>query len=233
MTRTAARRGFDHYVSEMMDVAFREFDVVAAMTDGSRRGSNRVVNRLLKKSERLERRVVKPELDDYERSIEQQFDIVLDYAADRDASFDEYRDDILARDLFARQLDPGLSSSEAAAVRDRILERHRTIGEATRPLLDADADEFWDAMVETFDHEEARDRIEQYFAFTDPVRDHPDAFRFETTVDTGAIVGGIVGKGLPSITVEFTEEAIRTMHRAETVVTDRALREADRQYDAG
>ncbi|MFC7137413.1 hypothetical protein [Halobaculum litoreum] len=68
--------------------------------------------------------------------------------------------------------------------------------------------------------------------FTGPLEAYPDAFRLETRIDPGEVVGGVGGLlagGLPAVRVDYTDEACRAMRRAEERVRTEARREVRRR----
>lgn len=232
MTRAAVETGFERYLDEMLTVAAREFNVVAALRNGVRGPGAQVTDRLLKRSGALERHVVEPELDAYRRGILAQFDVILDYAAS-DESIDAFADTLLAHDSFSDSLRPGVSAARRQDIEELLLARDRRLGEAVAPLLDSPRDEFWPAAIDAYDADRIGDLVSATFSFTGPLAEYPDAFVFETTFDPADVLGGLgglLGGGLPSVTVEYTDEATRVMRRAEETVRHQAMREAERQF---
>jgi hypothetical protein len=73
--------------------------------------------------------------------------------------------------------------------------------------------------------------VQTHFTFTDPFREYPDAFVFETEIEPGDVFGGPLAGRLPSVTVEYTDEVIRVLERAEASVVEQALAELDRRFD--
>ncbi|MBX0322847.1 hypothetical protein EGH21_07360 [Halomicroarcula sp. F13] len=228
MTRRAVEDGFETYLSDLVDETYAAFDV-AAVLRGSRSGGSRAASKLLKNSDPLERHVVRPKLREYQRTILHQFDPVLDYAADTEASFEAYEDEVLARDLYWNALRPSVRGERRDAIRRRLLDRQRAFGDALVPLVAADSDDFWAAVVEAYDYDEAVDVVEEHFEFSTPLRDERDAFAFELEIDPGEVLGGLA-RALPSLTVEFTDEAVRSMRRAEQRVIPQAKADAERAF---
>ncbi|MFB6083002.1 MAG: hypothetical protein ABEJ94_02010 [Halorientalis sp.] len=232
MTREAVRDGFEEFAGDIVDTAYEEFDVIAVLR-GESNASGRLLNGLLKNSRRLDQRVVRPELRDYRRQVLAQFEPVLDYAADGDADFDEYRDRVREADTYLRHLRPGVRGDRRRTIEQAQLDRQRRLAEATRPLVESPESEFWAAAADALDRDRARDLVRTHFTFTDPLREYPDAFVFETEIDPGDVVGGPLAGRLPSVTVEYTDEVMRVLERAEEQVVERALSELDRRFDDG
>lgn len=230
MTRAAAAAGFDRFVDRLAERAFREFDVVAALTGTSGPGS-RVVDRLVAKNAVVERRVVRPELEAFRTDARRQFDHVLDYASDEGTPFEAVAADVLAADSFHDALRSDLPGERRARLREQILERHRALGDAVVPLVRSDADEFWPALEDAYDRETALALVEEHFTFADPVRSNPDAFRFETRLDPGEVLGGPLAGRLPTVTVEYTDQALEAMRRAEAQVVQETRREVRARFD--
>lgn len=234
MTRAAVAEGFTGFADQLVDLAYEEFDVVAALRGGTGGGQSRVVNKLVKNSDRLDRAVVRPELNRYRRQIVRQFEVVLDYAEAEDPEPSAFRERLLATDMYAEALAESLPRDRKAEVRDALVERCVEMAVAARPLVRSSVDEFWPAVEAELDRATAERLIAEHFSFTGPLRDHEGAFRFAVEVDPGDVLGGIgglLGGGLPSVEVEFTEEAARVMQTAEREVIDDALAEVDRRFD--
>ncbi|MFC4358543.1 hypothetical protein ACFO0N_11385 [Halobium salinum] len=231
MSRTAVERGIERYVDDLIDVAADEFSVAAALRGGVRGPGGAVVDRLLGREGALRRHVVRPELDATRRDVLDGFAVVLD-VAESDDSVSDRADDLLAHDGFYDALREDLARERREAARERLLERHRRLVEAARPPVESPEDEFWPAVRDSLDADAARSLLETALSFTDPVVADREAFAFVASFDPGEVLQlGPLGRGVPTVTVEYTDEAIRTMRRAETVVTRRATREARRQFE--
>ncbi len=231
MTRTAVEEGFEYFVDEVSETTLEEFSVARALRGGSRGSTGAVVDSLLKSSETLHRRVVQPELESYRRQTLDQFGVVLD-AVESDEAIDTYREKILESGPVGESIRADIPPERQREVKDHLLTHHRGVGEAVEPLIDSDEDDFWEAAATALTRAEARTLVREQFPFTGPLRRHRDALRMETTVDVAAVVGGIATM-LPTTTleVEFTDEAIRAMYRAEQSVVQRATDEIDRRFD--
>ena len=229
MTRRAIERGFERYLADLVEETYDAFDV-AAVIRGSRGGGSNVASKLLKNSRPLERHVVRPRLTDYERTISRQFETVVDYAAG-DAPFETYTDEILAHDIYWDALREGVRGERRQAVRDRLLARQRAFGDDIAPVVDAESDEFVAAVAEAYDRTAAVDLVEEHLAFSAPLREERSAFAFELDIDPGDVLGGLA-RALPSFSVEFTDEAVRSMRRAERQVIPQAVTEIEQAYQS-
>jgi len=229
MTRDAVEQGFERYLSDLVDETYEAFDV-AAVLRGSRSGSSRAVSKLLKNSRPLERHVVRPKLREYQRTILRQFDPVLDYAADQESDFEAYADEVLARDLYWETLRRDVRGQRREEIKERLLTRQRAFGDALAPLVAADSDDFFDAVVAAYDREAALSMVEDHFVFTTPLQEERDAFAFELAIDPGDVLGGLA-RALPSLEVDFTDEALRSMRRAEKRVIPQAKTDIEQAYE--
>jgi hypothetical protein len=231
VTRQAAREGFETFVDDAIAVTAEEFSVARALRQGVRGPGGRVVDRLLKDSDALWERVVRPELDAYRDQICTQFDVVLDYVAD-DAGIDAYRADILAVDSYAEALRDTVRGERRERIHDDLVARQQALGDAVAPLVAAPEEEFWAALATAYDHDRAVSLVEDHFAFTGPLRAERDAYVMATTFDPADVLGGfgsLLG-GLPTVEVEYTDEAIRSMRRAEQTVIAETKREITRRF---
>ncbi|MDT3433555.1 hypothetical protein [Haloarcula sp. 1CSR25-25] len=229
MTRRAVEREFERYLSQFVDETYAAFDVGAVLR-GSNGSGGRVASKLLKNSRPLERHVVRPKLQSYQQQILAQLEPVLDYAG-TDAAFDAYADDVLAHDIYWNALRDSVRGDRRDRIRDRLLARQRSFGDDLEPLVAADSDDFWTAVTESYDRETAADIVQTHFEFSVPLREDRTAFAFELTIDPGEVLGGLA-RALPTLDVEFTDEALRSMRRAEQQVIPAAKADVEQAYEA-
>jgi hypothetical protein len=233
MTREAVEAGFARFVDEVAEETVAAFSVARALRRGVRGPGGQLVDRLVTHSDGLRRRVVEPELADYRTRARRQFDAVLDYV-ESDEPFEAHVDAVLDADSYWVARRPGLSDARRAEVRSVLLERNRALGDAVAPLVDSPREAFWPAVTDALSETEALSLVESEFAFTGPIVEHRDAFVFETSFDPADVLGGVGGLlagGLPTVRVEFTDEAIRAMRRGERAVVDATKREVRRRFD--
>lgn len=217
MSRRAAEEGFERFLESTVTAIRREFSVERALR-GTRLGpGGRLVDRVRTRSDALERRLVGPEFDAYrERSLEQ-FRLLLDWV-ESDEPFEAFEEELLARDSYVEALDSTATPRERAAVAEEILDRLRRLGTGIEPIVRRPEDRFWPAAAAAFTRAEATALVEEAFPFTGPLRAHRDLFAFEVTLDPSEVVGGPFASTLPSVTVDYTDEAIHAMTRAEQQV---------------
>jgi hypothetical protein len=228
MTRSAVEDGFERYLSKLVTETYDAFDVGSVLR-GSRGGGSGAVSKLIKNSRPVERHVVRPKLREYQRTLLRQFEPVLDYAEDGDPEFDAYADSVLNRDLYWNSIRSDISDDRRETIRAELLERQRAFGDDLAPLISAESDSFWDAVVEVYDKEQATSLVESHFVFSTPLEAHIDAFVFELEMDPGDILGGLA-RALPTLTVEFTDEALRAMQQAEQEVVPEAKADLEDAY---
>lgn len=230
MTRQAARSGFERFVDDALTYTETEFSVANALRNGASGAGGRVVDKLLSDSDAVREHVLAPELAAYREQVLAQFDVLLD-AVESGDGIDAARETLLETDVYATNLRADLPQERRTTVEDRLIERQRGLAEAVRPLVAADADGFWAAADSAFDVPEMTALVEDHFAFTAPMTDHHGAFRMTTAVDPGAVLGGgFLVSRLPEIEVEYTDEALRSMRRAERRVIRETTAEVERRF---
>ncbi|MEA5387803.1 hypothetical protein VB779_12700 [Haloarculaceae archaeon H-GB11] len=184
----------------------------------------------MKNATAIRRHVVEPELEVYRERTLSQFDVVLEYAKGQ-ASIDEFAEEILSRDVYVRAMRPDLSRERRNRVREDLLDRQRRLGDAVEPLVNAPEETFWDAVCAELEVAEACEMVEEQFVFTGPLVAHRDAFRFTAELDVADVVGGfgrLFGGGTV-VEVEYTDEALRAMRRAERAIVAQTTAEIERR----
>ncbi|SDJ19367.1 hypothetical protein SAMN05216226_10165 [Halovenus aranensis] len=231
MTREAVVEGFEYFLDEAIDATMAEFSVSRALRNGSRGPTGLAVDRLLGNAGALQRRVVEPELEAYRQQTLAQFGVVLDYV-EADASFETYRDEILEAGALADSIRPDLSSERRRAVESSLLTHHRELGEAVEPLVHSSRRDFWTAAATELERAEAERLVNEHFPFTGPLREHRDAFEMVAGFDAATVLGSVPRfLPAPSFEVEYTDEAIRAMYRAEQSVVRAAERDIQERFD--
>lgn len=227
MTRAAAREGVEYYLGRLVRYAYDAFDVSAALRETSPTGG-RLVSRLLKRSDTIETLIVEPELERYKRTAMAQFEAVLDYAAS-DAPPAEHREALLADDQYLAAMDASLSAERRAEIESALFERAVRVGDAVAPIVAAEAEDFWPALVAAYDEEEAHRAVSDAVSFTGPLEQFPDAFTFAVELDPSEIIGRLAFRA-PTFSVDYTDEAARCLRRAEAAVKDEVERDVTRRY---
>lgn len=228
MTRAAVRDGFERYVNGLASQTSETFSVSRALS-GATGPEGKVIDRLLSNSETVDRKIVQPELKAYRDAILHQFDAVLEYA-ESDDDFSAFADEILARDLYWDSLRADVATKRREQLRETLLARQQRMGDAVAPLVASQADSLWGAAAGVYDWGATVDLIETHFAFTEPLHDSPDAYALTVQIEPGDLLGGLA-RALPSITVDYTDEAVRAMTQAQAYVVDRAKADADAHFE--
>lgn len=228
MTRAAVRSGFERYVNGLASQTSEAFSISRALRSATG-PEGKVIDRLLSNSQTVDRKIVQPELKAYRDAILHQFDAVLEYAASDD-DFAAFADEILARDLYWDSLRADVGGERREQLRETLLARQRRMGDAIAPLIASEADSLWGAAADVYDWEGTVDLIETHFAFTAPLHDSPDAYELTVRIDPGDLLGGLA-RALPSITVDYTDEAVRAMTEAQAYVVDRAKTDAEAHFE--
>ncbi len=219
MSRRAAEAGFEGFLEPVMTAIRREFSVGRAL-DGTGLGSGgRILDRLRTEADVLERRVVEPEFATYRDRSLRQFHALLD-AVEADLPIAAHEEELLAHDGYLAALDPSVRGDQRAAVAKEVLARLERLGHGVEPIVRRPEDDFWSAAVAAFTREEALVLVEEAFPFTGPFRRHADLFAFEVRVAPGELLGGPFAAVFPRVTIDYTDEAIRAMTRAEERIVD-------------
>lgn len=235
MTREAAATGLERFADDLLDELVAEFSVANALRGGRATPGSGLADRLVDHEGTLRRCVVEPRLAEYRRNLSETFEVVLACAAGT-ATVDDRAEALLAADVTTAALRSDASASQREAVRAAVLERYRRLVAALTPLVRSPADEFWVAVTRELDEGAALDLVDETFAFADPFVDHREAFVFRERLDPGEVfdgVAGLLGDGLPPVEIEYTEEAIRAMRRAESTVAERVRRDVRRRFGDG
>ena len=229
MSRDAARAGFEQFLDDAVTATREEFSVERVLRGTGLGPGGRLVDRFRDRAEALERRVVEPELATYRERSVAQFEVVLD-AVESGDGIDAVADDVLAADSYVAALDPDAPSARGESLTDAVLARNRRLAAAVEPVVARPEDAFWPAVEAALDREEALALVEEAFPFTGPLREHRDVLTFETRLDPSEVVGGALASRLPSVGVEYTDEAVRAMTRAEQRVIHEARREVGQRF---
>lgn len=230
MTRAAAEAGFETFVEDTIDATRREFSLGRALRGTGLGPGGSVLDRLRENADALERRVVSSELDEYRQRSLDQFAVVLDYV-ESDDPIGAFEDDLLARDSYVEAIDEDIPAAKRRAITDAVLARLERLGDGVEPIVDAPEDEFFPALRTAYDRETALELVEETFPFTGPLRTHRRAITFAVEVDPGEVLGGPLASRLPSVSIEYTDEALRAMRRAERQVVHDTKAEVRERFE--
>lgn len=230
VTRAAVVEGFEHFIGDAIEITLEEFSVTRALNDGIQGPGSSLVDNLVQNSGRLQKKVIEPELNHFRDATFEQFGVILDYA-ESGADIEEYREAILDAGAFENSLREDAPDEDRQAALDAMLARHHRLGDAVKPLLDSPEDSFWDAARTELNEAEAVRLIEKHFAFTQPLRDHTDVLQLDVRVKPTDVIGGFgLLLGPASITVDYTDEALRSLYEAEQSVIRTAKDDVERIF---
>lgn len=229
MSRLAAERGFQHFLEETINTTRDEFSVERVLQGSGFQSGGRFVDILRKNSSFIEEEIVRPELQEYQTRTNNQFQVLLD-AVENGDSIDMYQRELLQYDNYLDALAEDVSEQQQSIVVQQTMSRLEELAEGIQPIVQHSNDEFWDATTAALESDEALYLVEEAFPFTGPFQEHKHAFTFETTIDPADVVGSLFGRGLPTISVEFTDEAVRALQEAEQQITNDLRNEIQRRY---
>ena len=205
-SREAVLGKFEEFMEEIIDDALSEFEPLRIVN------MNRLPGNGTAKS--VLRPLIEDELRRFRANIENQFDIVMDYAETGNA--EKHRREFLRSDIFYQNFEGG---ARRRLERD-LTERMKNMGDDMAPLLETGKDDFWDAAVASYDEDEARRMLPKHFEYTETVREYQDDLNL--TVE--------IGSGVLSTEIEYTDEAMRVLDIAETNLRDDLQRRIEEFY---
>jgi hypothetical protein len=141
------------------------------------------------------------------------------YGAAFDAVGDEvenHADDFIENDAFYRNYE----GDRDEEFRDALVERLRETRDALAPIVEADADRFWDAVREAYDQDEATENLRKLFTATETARRFEDGIVMEIEVP------------VRSKNYTYTDESLRAFGVAEEKAREKVEKEAKEAYSA-
>ncbi len=230
MSRRAAEDGFERFLNPTVTAIHREFSIGRALRGTGLGPGGYVLDRLRTNADALERRIVEPEFDAYRERSLKQFRVLLTYA-ESDRPIESFEERLLAHDSYLYALDPAVTTRQREAVIDDVLTRLQCLGSGIEPIVRRPEDDFWSAAEAAFDREEALELIEEAFPFTGPLRTYRSSFAFEVRIDPNEIIDIPFGRAFPTVTIDYTDEAVRAMSRAERRVLEELKREVRSRFE--
>jgi len=152
-------------------------------------------------------------------------------AVESERPVEAFEAELLDHDSMVQALDPDLSPERRRVVVDDVVDRLRRLGDGVAPVVERPEDEFWPAVRGAFDEKHARSLVETVVPFTGPLRRHRDAFAFEVRIDPADVLSSPLAGRLPTVSLEYTDEAIRAMRRAERRVVHEATSDVADRFD--
>lgn len=206
-SREALEERFEAFVEAIIDEALDEFEPFRVVNAGSLPG-NATVKSVL-------RPLIREELKLYRASINDQFDVVMEYA-ENDGPVEKYIDDFLRADVFYQNY-VGDSRYELA---EELEQRLIDMGGDMRPLLRSGEDDFWDAVVASYDEETSREMLPKHFEYTDVIDGYRDDLHLQIEI----------GNRLVNVEVEYTDEALRCIKKSEDTLKRHLRQRVDEVY---
>ncbi|WP_254534943.1 hypothetical protein [Halomarina litorea] len=229
MTRAATESGLFDAVDAIVEATYDEFDAVRAVRRGSTNAAGRAVDALLKQNRLLDEYVVRPEIEGFREDARRQVSAMLDAVAAGDP-VETRRETILAADAYYGNLGPETPAETRAAVADAVVGRFERAGETVEPVVASPEESFWDAVRASLTAEEARTLVAANFEFAPEMRPYREWLDFRTDLTPSELLGGPLAARLPTLSVDYTDESMRAMRRAETRVRHEYDREIARRY---
>lgn len=197
-SREAVVGQFEVFMERIIRDALGEFEPFRVVNMNGMPGNDRIKKALSP--------VIREELRRYRANVETQFEVVMDYAetGDTEGCLGKF----LRHDVFYTNFEG--DRSRRHSLREDLTRRMTSMGDDMAPLLRTGEEGFWDAVVEAYDEDEARDMLPRHFEYTENVEDYRDDLRLTVRVG-GSLLGA---------EVEYTEEAMRVLDAAETRLRD-------------
>jgi len=168
----------------------------------------------------LLRPVIAHEVNKVKIALQNQFNTILDAAEEIDekgkenVDFGKYYDRMLESELLYQNYVGDRKDEFEQDIKERLDEASEDIA----PLTDTEADDFWRALVEAYDRDEAYELFQYHFRYYDRLMDKYGADEISMKTDT-------------LIPLDYTKEAERTYPEAETMVREKLTEGYDEEYE--
>jgi hypothetical protein len=205
-SREAVLDKFEGFMEEIIDDALEEFEPLRVVNMNGLPGNSTAKSVLGP--------LIREELQFFRANIEDQFEIVMNYAETGDV--ERHKKQFLRSDIFYQNFKGG----ERRRLERDLTERMTNMGDDMAPLMETGEDNFWDAAVAAYDKDEAREMLPKHFAYTETVLEYQDDLCL--TVE--------IGSGLLSTEIEYTDEAMRVLDIAETNLRNDLARRVEKVY---
>lgn len=229
MTRRAAETGLERFTNRTIDATHEEFSVGRALEGTTLGPGGMLVDRLRDNTDLLERHVMEPELDVYRERTIRQFSVLLDYV-ESDEDMAAFEAELLANDNYMDALKPTVSADTRDEVAAATLDRLGRLAAGLEPIVESPEDDFWAAAETSLDRASALELIDDAVRFTRPIQQFEGAFVFETGLDPNEILTSRLLPSLPEVTIEYTDEAIRSMTVAEERIVGELQDEVETRF---
>ncbi len=209
MGKEAVRNQLHVFLDDVTQFALEDFRPLAVIGLGFLPG-NSIVKLLMSP-------FISKELNVIKITLQNEFNVILDLAEamnEGDPEPEDYYDRFMQHDFFYQNYH-GPHEDE---FRDLLENRLEEVAEDLAPLLDAESDDFWGALVETHDRGEAKDMLTYHFSFTEKV-----VTRFGDGLK-------LKFKLMPLLVFDYTDEAVRVLPEAEGYLREQMLETIDEEY---
>lgn len=214
MTRTAAEQGIVEVFDVMMTNFIDEFSWERVLQETSLRPGGAIVDKLLDVTDVVESRALEPLLNRYRRNAIEYFQRALDYA-EGEVSADAIREEFPAYDENIHILDSTASRAEYRELVDDVVKYYCEVGETIEPVVAHSSDDFWQAVEGSMDEDRAVMVLERSMSFSDILEAHREILDMKLELNPAHILS-MPGRVLaPEVSVEYTDEAISALSRAE------------------
>lgn len=212
MGKEAVREQLHAFLDDVTEYALEEFDVLRVVYLGWLPLSG-LQNRFWKW---LLGPVIDSELNVIKISLQNEFNIIVDYAEDAidgEADVDDYRTRFLENDLFYQCYD----GPRADELERDLMERLEEIGQDIAPIIASEPDEFWSAVIASYEYDEAVELFDHHFSWTEGlVEQYGDDMRLALEIGP--------------IALPYTREALRVLPLAEGYLRDQILERLEEEY---
>ena len=196
---TDVREKLDEYAAFVAEVATDEFDTtnvvnIPGVSDDRAKG---MISSTMEKME-----------EGQAKALRRQYGAALDAVDD---GVEAHAEDFVENDAFYRSYE----GDRDEEFREALVERMRETRDVLEPLVEAEADDFWDAVREAYDHKKALEELGSLFTATETAERFSEGIAMEIDVPVG------------SGNYTYTDESLRSFGVAEERAEERLADEAD------
>jgi hypothetical protein len=208
MTEKAVKKEFDGYVKSVSLKALDELDPTQVVD----------VNLPPDRIKSLLRDEIRQEMARVKTGFQEQTDLIVETAAKGEAT-EEDKSKFLELDLYYTNYFGDEDRTEQFG--EELTEYFVETVDNVAPLVASDEDDFWDAVKDIYDEDEAVEVLQSYFSRSNILEKYTDEMVLTMALDTG----------LPIEEVEYTEESVRVFAAGEREMRGRIEEQAELVYD--
>ena len=208
MTEKAVKKEFDGYVKSVSLKALDELDPTQVVD----------VNLPPDRIKSLLRDEIRQEMARVKTGFQEQTDLIVETAAKGETT-EEDKSKFLELDLYYTNYFGDEDRTEQFG--EELTEYFVETVENVAPLVASDEDDFWDAVKDIYDEDEAVEVLQSYFSRSNILEKYTDEMVLTMALDTG----------LPIEEVEYTEESVRVFAAGEREMRGRIEEQAELVYD--